>query len=198
MRISILERVLIPQRDDSKRLDSGQLTPPVAAQVPSNGTDGPWVSSNSKARLVPTYCKDSRVLKAFFRCPIDDEDKVLESWFHELWALSTRLRWENRVSTRDQAIEVMQRLGLHPTYLVMPLADMKLGMSEADVDKLSLAKGYVTEVDNLKVISARRALLSGCAMLFASRCDTGCYTRIEDFLAISWFRADRSVFLIRS
>lgn len=198
MKLSILERVLTPQRTERRMIGVGEYIPPVAAQVSCTADTGPWLSTSSKGVLTPTRNRGDHVLQAFFECHLEEEDDLLGEWFNQMSAHSETLGWSNRAPTPAAGVKAMLGMGVQPKFLLMPFEDMNLDMSEEDADKVSLSKGCVVETEGLKVISARHALPSGCAMLFADRAETGHYTRVADFLAVTLCRADRSVLLVSS
>ncbi len=198
MKLSILERVLTSQRAERRMVGVGEYVPPVAAQVSCAADTGPWLSTSSKGVLTPTSHRGNHVLQAFFECYLEEEDDLLGKWFDQLKAHSETFGWSNRAPTPAAGVKTMLAMGVQPKFLVMPFEDMNLGISEEAADKVSLSKGCVVETEGLKVISARHALPSGCAMLFADRAETGHYTRVADFLAITLCRADRSVLLVSS
>lgn len=189
---SVLERVLQQNRIKPKTHNLVESSTPIAVRVPSSSEQGPWITSTSKGSVVHTHLKEGTVMQAFFKCPILEEDLYLSKLFEEL---SLKVPCVGSVA---RAVEVMKGRGMTPQHLIMPFKDFELDMTPKEAENLMLSKGYVAEVDGLKILSAREAIPSGSALLFANRSETGVYTRSEDFLALTFYRADRSVLVIRS
>jgi hypothetical protein len=170
----------------------GEFAPPVVVKVPSTPDQGPWWTTNTTGQLVKTHMKEGFVMQAFFECSIENEDEYLTRFYGYLSQLGSACE------SLAEGIAAMKANGLTPRHVVMPYTDLDLGMTSREVDLITLSKGCITEVDGIRFLSAREALPKGSALLFAERSDTGFYTRVSDFLAVTVFRADRSVLMIRS
>jgi hypothetical protein len=95
----------------------------------------------------------------------------------------------------------MAGFGFEPKTLAVPFSTLKeiVGedLTEDDADKITLAKGCVTEVDGVQLISARDALPKGSGILVAAKPLVGHYTRIFDYVGATLLRVDRAVVLIQ-
>lgn len=200
MKPSVLERILNSNR---LRGDSGGANPPILMHLPTSQVEGPWVTSLTRRAFVKTrMTSDGYIGQGFSKCPIDDEDSLLSRLFSDLWSISSDSGWSNRCSKLDQAIPLMSSFGMVPSFLTVPFSSLSQvleeNMSEEDVEKISLTKGYITEVSGIKVISARAALPEGSAILSTTRGLTGYYNRARDFVGVSILKANQSLVLVKN
>lgn len=201
MKISVLERILAPERMRQK----ASLAPPLANRRASTREEGPWIVSNTKGVPVLTALRtdpstnEEMVTQAFFECPIDEEDNVIHRLFLSVLYNSRRFEWRNRCRTLAEAIPLMLRLGYEPKYLIVPFADLAEvcgeALTEEDAEKLALVKGSIAEVNGVKVLFSS-GIPTGCALLTTDPTLTGHYMRSYDHLSVLVHRADRSVVLV--
>lgn len=201
MKLSVLERVLTVERHRRRMGDVGVFPPPVAARFPSGPEEGPWVTTLSTGKFTLTKPnKDGDVAHAMLELPPDEEDGLLSELYRTLWGLSVKHGWPNRCSSIGEAVPRMLTLGLQPKTLAVPFETLQeiVGseLTEEEADKVTLAKGYVTEVDGIQVISARKALAKNTAMLFALPALVGRYTRIQEHMGATILQANRSLILV--
>lgn len=201
MKVSILERTLLVERHRRKMGNElGTFVPPVAAKFPSSEEEGPWVTTLSTGRFIPTRRdKNGDVAHALFECPPEDEDTVLTNLYQALRGLAVKHGWPTLCASVGEALSRMASFGLEPKTLVVPYSSLKsiagTELTEEEADKVSLSKGCVVEVDGVKVLSARKALPDGTALVMASNVFVGRYTRIYDHVGITILRANTSVLI---
>jgi len=201
MRLSVLERMLSVDRHRPKMVDVGVFTSPVATKFASAPSEGPWVTSLSSGKFTLTRPnKDGDVGQAFFERAPDEEDSLLGELYRTLWALSVKHGWRNRCSSIEEAVPRMLAFGLQPKILAVPFETLRsivgTELTEEEADKITLAKGYVTQVSGVQVISARQGLPRNAAMLSALPTLVGHYTRIREHVGVTILQADRSLILV--
>jgi len=197
MKLSVLERLLQAERHRQR----ASLAPPILDERLADPTEGPWLVTNTKGSLVQTKINEKGyVWQVFTNLPIEEEDALVASAYRSLVNISRRNGWKNRCATLEGAASKLTKLGFEPKTLVVPyslLAEVcGKDLSEEEAEHLTLAKGYVTEVNGIRVISARQALPTGAAILAALPDLVGRYTRIYDHLALTFHRADRALILV--
>ena len=196
MKYSVLERILHVER--YRRIDDR----PVVLRFLSSSEEGPWLTSLSKGDVVPTkLAKDGTVGQAFFECPIDEDDNFLGKLFRTLVEVSHANGWRNRASSIDEAFRLMVSLGYEPSTLIVPFDTLQQvcgsDLSEEEAERITMVRGYVVEMEQgVRVVSARRALPSGAAILTASKSFVGYYSRARDYMGVTLCRADRSLVLV--
>jgi hypothetical protein len=201
VKASILERLMSVDRHRPKMVDVGVFTAPVVMRFASGPEEGPWVTSLSTGRFTLTRPnKDGDVGQAFVLRPPDQEDDLLKELYRTLWTLSLEHRWGNRCSSIGEAVQRMLAFGLQPKTLTVPFEMLReiVGseLTEEEADKLTLARGFVTEVSGVQVISARQALEKNTAILSTLRPLVGHYTRVREHVGVTVLQADRSLILV--
>lgn len=203
MRPSILERLLVQDRPRRKMHDVGEFSEPVSLKHPVIDGDGPWVGTKSSGEFVQT--KPSRkdpdgVITAFVKCPVAEEDAILKGLYPALWALSEVSGWSNRAASVEEGVGILRSKGLEPKAITVPYSFIKEvtgeELTQEDADRLFLTRGCVTEVQGVKVISAREALPDKSAIITTVPSLTGTYVRILDRLTVLLHRAD-TIILVR-
>ncbi len=201
MKLSVLERLLSVDLHRPKMVDVGVFTSPVAIKFPSGPEEGPWVTSLSTGKFTRTRPnKEGDVGQAFVLVPPDQEDSLLGELFQTLWRVSSMEGWTNRCSSIGEAVQRMLAFGLQPKTLTVPFATLReivgTELTEEDADRLTLAKGFVTEVSGIQVISARQAIGKNTAILSTARPLVGHYTRVREHVGVTILQADRSLVLV--
>lgn len=200
MKTSLLERLLVANRPRPRMAELGVFAPPVAIRYPSAKDEAPWVTSMSSGRFTLTRDKEGEVGQAFFQCPIEEEDDAFEELCRTLWELSVRHGWNNRCRTIPEALERLAATGFEAKYMAIPFSALSgvvgSDLTEEEADTLSLSKSCVAEVDGVQVLSARKALPDGAAIVTSARPLVGVYNRVQDYMGVTLFRADRALMLV--
>lgn len=201
MRISTLERVLIPERSPRKAGMSGEFAYPVIGERESNPSEAPFVVTNARGSFVETrLSKASRVRYGFIEALPGEEGPLLPELHRVLWKISESYGWSNRCKSLRDALDRMARSGVKPYAMVLPMSLLRrvsdAGLDETDVERLMLTKGHVTKVDDVLVLVST-SLPEGAALVTATPGFTGFYTRVDDRLAVLIQKADRSVMVVR-
>lgn len=199
MKLSILERLLVADRFRPKvSTKTGGFAPPVSFKRLALTDEAPFVVSMARGGFTLTRPNiEGDVQQAFSYCPVEDEDVVLRNLYNTLWQLGKAHGWRNRYASLDTAIASVT---FSPKALVLPFSTIHgiVGgeLTEEEAERLTLAKGFVTEVSGLKVLSARGALPPGTAVLAPAPEVVGSYLRSADHLSVMVMRADRSLVLV--
>lgn len=201
MKLTILDRLLSPNRRRRKMISYGQLAAPIATRDAAAPEDAPWVVSLSTGTFTMTRPdREGYIGQAFFECPSENEDTVTRNLYRTLWNLSVKHGWDNRCGSIDQAIKKMEAGSLKPESLAVPFSLLSevcgQDLTEEEADRITLAKGCVTEVAGVRVYSVRKALPDNAAMLVTAPALAGTYTRIHDHVALTVMKADRSFVLV--
>lgn len=199
MKISILERLLQADRFRPKvSTKTGSILPPVVTKRVALSGEAPFVVSRAKGGFTPTRPNvEGEVQQAFSYCPVEEEDLVFRNLYDTLWQLGKAYGWSNRYVSLDAALA---GASFPPKSLVVPFSTINeiVGgeLTEEEAERITLAKGFVTEVSGLKVLSARGALPPGTAVLASAPEVVGSYMRSADHLSVMILRADRSLVLV--
>jgi hypothetical protein len=203
MKLSIFERFLtVGRHHPHLQPEVLDFAPPVAMQYPTSHDEGPWITTLSKGRFTRTRANsEGYVGQAFHPCPIDEEDRLFTNFFEDFWKVSLEAGWSNRCVSIEDAFRQMNGMGYDGRVLVVPYASLHEAvgkdLSEEEAEQISLAKGCVAEVQGVKIISARRSLPEGSAVLATTKSLTGYYTRVRDHVGVTILHADRSLILVR-
>jgi len=179
----------------------GTFTPPVMIKFPSEVDQGPWITSNTKGRLVLTRRdQDGLIGQAFTECPLEQEDAILLELFQTIVSFRNNFKWGNVCPTIEEASNRMVQFGLEPRTLIVPFCTLNeivgLDLSPEEAEMLTLTKGCVAEVEGVRVLSAREALPAGHAILGTLPALVGMYTRIYDHLALTFTQANKAIILV--
>ena len=201
MKISVLERMLVAERMRQK----ASFAPPVANRRAASHDEGPWVVTNTKGDVVLTRLQhdpkfeEDFVLQGFFDCPIDEESPLVSRLYDTLWASSKKHGWDNRCKSLKDSAAKMASLGYDPKWLLIPHSEVEEvcggELTPEDVEKLTLVKGYVAEVDSVKVL-VTDALPEGAAILGTLPSLVGHYMRSYDYLSILLAGVNRTIVLV--
>jgi len=206
MRISVLERLLTVEPHRRRMGADGEFVRPLARRYPTGPEEGPWFTSLSNGKFTLTRPKEEvvgqapLVGQALIDCQLENEGTWFGELYRSLWSLSLEREWKNRCATFTDAIQCMVGFGFEPKTLAVPFSTLSeiVGpdFTADDADKITLAKGCVTEVDGVQLISARDSLPKGGGVLVAAKPLVGHYTRIHDYVGATLLRIDRAVVLI--
>jgi hypothetical protein len=199
MKISILERLLQADRFRPKvSTKTGNILPPVVTKRVALAGEAPFVVSRAKGGFTLTRPNvEDEVSQAFSYCPVGEEDLVFRNLYDTLWQLGKAQGWDNRYASLEAAIA---GASFPPKSLVVPFSTLREivegALTEEEAERITLAKGFVTEVSGLRVLSARGALPPGTAVLASAPEVVGSYMRSADHLSVMILRADRSLVLV--
>ena len=126
-----------------------------------------------------------------------------EAFFFELykavWALSAEYRWTNRCTSIAEAVARMSGFGLMPKVLVVSLTLLQEAcqreVTVEEAEKLMMVQGHITEVNGLRVLLATK-LPPSAAVLATAPNLVGAYTRVDDYLSVLLYQADRALVLV--
>jgi hypothetical protein len=200
MAVSILDKLLVPERHHRRATSSGDFAIPGLQERPVDPNNGPFVATNMRGGLVQTRpsSREGYIRFGFSEVPLEDEEAFLVHAFSELLSLSAGYGWPNRCGTIREAFDRMASLGYEPRSLVIPYAVMKeecgIDLSPEEVAKLMFAKGCVSQFQGVNVLVAN--LPQGAALLTAAAALTGFYTRVDTWIGILLQRADRTLMLV--
>jgi hypothetical protein len=161
--------------------------------------DDPLVVSNMRSSFVQTRrSQEGTVRYAFSECPLESEGLLFARFFSDLWDLSLKNGWSNRFSSIGGAVRSFKRQGLPVVSLVIsPMALKKICGSTLDldeIDKIMALKGYVSEVEGLKVLVSD--LSSNRSVLVTEPVLAGNCTRVGNHLGVLVRRADQTIALV--
>lgn len=203
MKIPVLDKVLTAERQRRRMGAHGLFVPPVARTYPAVEEEGPWITSLSTGRFTMTGPnKDGEIGQALHERLPEEEGAWLGELFRSLWAISTRLNWTNRCTSLEEAVKRMVSLGFEPKSLVVPFSTISSvvgsDLTEDEADRVTMGKGCVAEVDEVRVFSARDSIPAGSGILLAASPLVGFYTRVHDHVGATVIRADRAVVLVQA
>lgn len=199
MRVSVLERLLVPERLPRRASVDGDFPAPVVHDRFVELSDGPFVVTNKSGGFVQTRRRpDGTVWSMFFETPLGKESPLLRTLYGALWRASASNEWKNRCSSLGEATALMRSFGQEPRCLTVPVSLLKevcgTEFTETDAEKLMLGQGYITKVGELYVLAGD--LVDGQALLTAAPKVLGVYTRADQHLSLMLFRVDRAVVLV--
>lgn len=202
MKISILERLLVSERfRPMVSTKTGAILPPIVTKRPTTKDEAPHVVSRAKAGFTLTRPDSTgEVMQGFSMCPLESEDLVVRSLYDTLWEMGKLYGWNNRYASLEAALTRADSAAFPPKAAVVPFSTLQeiVGneLSEEDAERITLAKGCVTEVSGVKILSARGALSPGTAIIATTPQLVGTYMRASEHLSIMITRADRSLALV--
>jgi hypothetical protein len=142
--------------------------------------------------------QEGLVRYAFSECPLEREGALFSKFFSDLWGLSSDNAWSNRYSSISEALRGFKRGGLPAVSLVIsPMALKKICGATLDldeIDKIMAIKGYVSEVEGLRVLVTD--LPQHQSVLITEPSLAGNCTRVGDHLGLLVRRADQTVALV--
>jgi hypothetical protein len=200
MRVSALERLFAPERHRRRITAHGDFAQPLLLEQGADAEQEPLLATNLQGQLVEVKRSEKRhvVRMGFFPCEPSEEAEYLPHLFKSLWQLSVARGWGNRCEKLSQAASVLGAGGFEPRHLVIPPALLEeacgADLSLENAEELMRAQGYVTEVDDLKVLVGNLpgAILAAAPML------VGVYARSDNYLSLLVRSADRSLVLVRN
>lgn len=198
MKAPIFSRILSVERY-RQRMQSVGLSLPTLCEQAVDLLDDPLVVSNMRRSFVRTRRSQDGVARyAFSECPLDLEGTMLSRLFTALWGMSEENGWSNRYTSIPGALRGFRDKGMPPHSLVIsPHALKRICGTDLDldeIDKLMLLRGYVSEVEGLKVLVTD--LPHNQAMLTAQPILVGNCTRVGNHLGILLRRVDQTIALV--
>ncbi len=198
MRAPIFSKILTVERYRQKIHSTGLCLPTLCEQE-VDLLDTPLVVSNMRGSFVQTKRSQDGIARfAFSECPLELEGALLARFFQVLWGLSEQNGWSNRYTSISGAVRGFKKIGMPAVSLVIsPHALKKICGTSLDldeIDKMMAIKGFVSEVDGLRVLVTD--LPRNQSMLISEPSLAGVCTRVGNHLGVLVRRADQTIALV--
>ena len=182
MKVSFLDRMLLPERHHQRLAKSGgeSLTVPALSELKVDADVEPLLVTNMRGTFVPTKRSMGGIARyGFSEVSIEAEGTIVNELHRVLLLQATTLGWPNRCKTPLEGIARLKGLGFEPKFVVVSSEDVCGSQSEADtMDRLTLFQGHVAEMEDVQVLVGD--LPKGKAFVTAAPALVGVYTRVGD------------------
>jgi hypothetical protein len=204
MSISILSRLLLPERYRQRAAPGVGFSPPIMSETLCKDPIDPYLVSNTKGSFVLSRRgPEGTVRYGYFECPVDEEPSVVSKIYDTMWNITQEKVWGNCCSRVSDAIVQLRMAGLQPRSLVISLP-LALRFCEADgaaVAESLTRDGYATTLvcpslpEGLRVLVA--PLPESCAILCVNPKLSGVYCRIGDYLGLQLYNVPKNFVILR-
>lgn len=197
---SILERLLATERYPRRAAVSGGFARPTLFERAAPEGGAPFVASNARGGFLPVRASATGYIRSgFSEVDLGEEEAFFAELYRALWALSVQHGWPNRCTSISEAIARMGTFGLVPRFLAAPLSLLREACNRdvpsEEAEELMKSQGFIAEVDELRVLLAPQ-LAPSTAVLATLPNLVGAYTRVDDWLSLLLYRADRAMVLV--
>jgi hypothetical protein len=194
MGYTALERLFEVERLRKRAAPGGGFSIPVMHERAVASTVAPLLVTNTRGKLVPSRPFPSGEARCgIFPCPHDSEPALLRQLLDSIQEISAARGWVNRCTSIQAACVQMEQSRKHVRSIIIAKADLSsIGVDLESAEKLMALQGYVTLHGSTQTLMAD--LPSGRGLVVSA--DAGLYVRIDEFLGLMLFNADRSVITV--
>lgn len=196
MAASVLDRVLVVDRERPIASKYGGFSEPVIHERAVDADSGPFVVTTTKGPFVTTRVrKEGVVWSGFTECPVRDEGRLIKSLYKHLHAQA----WDNKRPSVSESVDLVSMRGLEAKALIVSSSILSdacgRSVSDDEAEKLMWSQGHIAEVNGLQVYLCSD-LDPGTGLVLAAPLLTGVYVRSAYSLAVMLYRADTAVALV--
>jgi hypothetical protein len=146
----------------------------------------PVLVTNTRGKWVQTRVFAPGLVRCgIYACPVTEEDAALS----RLLSAIQEKGWENRCTSIQAALTKMRSVGARPRSIVISKEDLKdIGVDLETAENLMKYQGYVTVQEGIQTLVG--TMPSGHSLVVAHQ--AGLYVRVDDFLGLMAFGANRN------